>query len=162
MANLEFDIPITADMRFYIGELSNQFTALAILLLESQNKLSLQDDIRKHVPALPDLGNQITIEHLIHHTSGLRDIAVTKALSDWRDSEEISADKSIQLFASPLLDVDLQMNPYRTAPFIQGVVRGQKKGKFLIKLALFLSSYNPLYDFVGLDVQQNQGLQNLR
>lgn len=100
MANLEYDIPITADTRFYIGELANQFTTLSILLLESQNKLSLQDDIRKYVPTLPNLGKQITIEHLIHHTSGLRELAVTKALSGWKNSDEVSTDQAIQLFAS--------------------------------------------------------------
>jgi len=100
MANLEFDIPITAETRFYIGELSNQFTAMAILLLEADSKLSLQDDIRKYLPAYPDLGQRIAIEDLINHSSGIRDIAVTKALSGWGNSEEVSADQTMQFFTS--------------------------------------------------------------
>ena len=81
LANLEFDIPITEYTKFYIGELSNQFTAMAILLLESEGKLSLQDDIRKYLTEFPDLGQPIAIEDLINHSSGIRDIEVTKALS---------------------------------------------------------------------------------
>ncbi len=100
LANLEFDIPNTAETRFYIGELSNQFTAFAILLLESQNKLSLQEDIRKYLPTLPDLGKRIAIEDLIHHTSGIRDIAIAKALSGWKNSDAISKEHTIQLFVN--------------------------------------------------------------
>ena len=98
LANLEFDIPITAYTKFYIGELSNQFTALAILLLESEGKLSLQDDIRKYLPDFPDLG-QVTIEDLINHASGIRDINVTKVLSGWQGSDAVSDIQLTQLFA---------------------------------------------------------------
>ncbi len=100
LANLEFDIPNTAETRFYIGELSNQFTVLAILLLESQNKLSLQEDIRKYLPVLPDLGKLVAIEDLIHHTSGIRDMAIAKALSGWKNSDAVSEEQAIQLFVN--------------------------------------------------------------
>jgi len=73
MANLEHDIPITPQSVFYIGSVSKQFVAFAIALLTNQGKLSLDDDIRKYLPEIPDYGTPITIRHLIHHTSGLRD-----------------------------------------------------------------------------------------
>ena len=73
MANLEHNIPITPQSVFYIGSVSKQFVAFAIALLANKDKLSLDDDIRKYLPEIPDYGTPITIHHLIHHTSGLRD-----------------------------------------------------------------------------------------
>ena len=73
MANLEYGIPISSESIFRIGSTSKQFTAFSVLLLEEQGKLSLDDDIRTFLPELPDYGTPITIRHLIHHTSGLRD-----------------------------------------------------------------------------------------
>ena len=73
MANLEHDIPITPATIFHVASVSKQFTAMAIMLLAADGKLSLDDDIRKHLPELPDYGHVITIRHLLTHTSGLRD-----------------------------------------------------------------------------------------
>ncbi|MFQ6109001.1 MAG: serine hydrolase domain-containing protein [Candidatus Aminicenantales bacterium] len=73
MANLEHKIPITPRSLFYIGSVSKQFVAFSIALLATRGKLSLDDDIRKYIPEMPDYGTPITIRHLIHHTSGLRD-----------------------------------------------------------------------------------------
>ncbi len=73
LANLELDVPITPQSVFYLGSVSKQFVAAAVVLLAQQGKLSLDDDVRQHVPELPDYGAPITLRHLIHHTSGLRD-----------------------------------------------------------------------------------------
>ena len=73
MANLEVDAPITPNTIFHVASVSKQFTAMAIMLLVRDGKLSLDDDIRRHLPELPDYGHKITIRHLLHHTSGLRD-----------------------------------------------------------------------------------------
>ena len=72
-ANLEYDIPITTTTIFDIASVSKQFAAFAIATLSHERKLSLDDDIRIHLPDVPDFGNTITIRHLLHHTSGLRD-----------------------------------------------------------------------------------------
>src|SRR5712675_2502127 len=72
-ANIEDDVEITPRTVFDIGSTSKQFTAASILLLEKQGKLSVQDDIRKYLPEIPDYGHRITILHLLNHTSGLRD-----------------------------------------------------------------------------------------
>ena len=72
-ANLEYDIPITPATIFDIASVSKQFAAFAIATLAHEEKLSLDDDIRVHLPDVPDFGNTITIRHLLHHTSGLRD-----------------------------------------------------------------------------------------
>lgn len=73
LANIEENVAITPHTVFDIGSTSKQFTAASILLLEKQGKLSVNDDIRKYVPEIPDYGHKITILHLLNHTSGLRD-----------------------------------------------------------------------------------------
>jgi len=72
-ADLEHNVPAAPETIFELGSVSKQFTAAAVLALASQGKLSLDDDIRKHLPDIPDFGSVITIRHLLHHTSGLRD-----------------------------------------------------------------------------------------
>ncbi|MBP6687313.1 MAG: beta-lactamase family protein, partial [Lacibacter sp.] len=70
MADVELNVPLQPDMIFRIGSISKQFTAVAILQLAEQGKLSLQDDIKKYIPQLP-FKEIITIEHLLNHTSGI-------------------------------------------------------------------------------------------
>ena len=72
-ANLEYDLPITSSTVFLVASVSKQFTAFAIAMLAEQGTLSLDDDVRKYVPELHDFGPTITLRHLVHHTSGLRD-----------------------------------------------------------------------------------------
>jgi CubicO group peptidase (beta-lactamase class C family) len=73
MANIELAVPMQADHVFRIGSVTKQFTAIAILQLMEQGKLNLQDDITRFIPDYPVQGNKITIEHLLTHTSGIRD-----------------------------------------------------------------------------------------
>jgi CubicO group peptidase (beta-lactamase class C family) len=73
MANLDYSIPISATSVFYIGSTSKQLTAASVALLARQGKLSLDDDIRKYLPEMPQYESPVTIRHLIHHTSGIRD-----------------------------------------------------------------------------------------
>jgi CubicO group peptidase (beta-lactamase class C family) len=72
-ANIEYGIPITPRTPFIMGSVSKQFTAAAIALLVERGRLSLDDDVRKYVPELPDYGQRVTIDELVHHTSGVRD-----------------------------------------------------------------------------------------
>jgi len=73
LANLEENVPIVPSSVFDIGSTSKQFTAASILLLEKQGKLSVNDDVHKYIPELPEYGKKITILQLLNHTSGLRD-----------------------------------------------------------------------------------------
>jgi CubicO group peptidase (beta-lactamase class C family) len=75
MASLELGVPITPQTVFDIGSTSKQFTALSILLLQQQGKLSVEDDVRKFLPEIPDYAKRITLHHLMTHTSGMRDYA---------------------------------------------------------------------------------------
>lgn len=90
MANLETGLAISPSSIFHVASISKQFTAAAVALLASRGKLSLDDDIRKHVPEIPDYGTRITIRHLMHHTSGLRDQWVLLRLSGWRQEDLIT------------------------------------------------------------------------
>lgn len=71
-ANLEHSIPITPQTRFHVASVSKQFTGVAIGLLILEGKLSLADDVRRHLPEFPDYGHPITIDHLLQHRSGLQ------------------------------------------------------------------------------------------
>jgi CubicO group peptidase (beta-lactamase class C family) len=83
MANLEHDVPITPDSIFNIGSVSKQFTAFSIALLANDGKLSIDDDIRRYLPELPDYGQPIRIRHLLTHTSGLREGFNLMRLAGW-------------------------------------------------------------------------------
>jgi CubicO group peptidase (beta-lactamase class C family) len=83
MASLEHDVPITPSSAFYAASVSKQFTAFAVALLAQQGRLSLDDDIRKWIPEVPDFGKTITVRHLIHHTSGLRDYFGLLGMTGW-------------------------------------------------------------------------------
>ena len=71
-ANLELDVDMKPEYIFRIGSITKQFTACAILKLAEEGKLSLQDDITKHIKDYPSHGHTITIEHLLTHTSGIK------------------------------------------------------------------------------------------
>lgn len=83
MADLEHDVPITADTIFEAGSVSKQFTAAAVLLLARDGKLSLDDMVRKYVPEVPDYGAAITIRQMLTHSSGLRDWGSVEGIAGW-------------------------------------------------------------------------------
>ncbi|MHA2282481.1 MAG: serine hydrolase domain-containing protein [Promethearchaeota archaeon] len=90
MANLEYGIPITPQTVFNMGSISKQFTAFSILLLEKEGKLSLEDKIHSYLPYLPHFGKKITIQHLLNHTSGLREERELLMMSGWRDDHFVT------------------------------------------------------------------------
>jgi CubicO group peptidase (beta-lactamase class C family) len=71
LADLEAQQPITADSSFYLASLSKQFTAMAIILLAERRKLSFEDRLSAYFPRFPSWGAEITLRHMLHHTSGL-------------------------------------------------------------------------------------------
>ena len=72
-ANLEHMIPIDSKTIFRIGSVSKQFTAMAIAILEEKGLLSFEDEMQTHIPDLINYGEKVTINHMIHHYSGLGD-----------------------------------------------------------------------------------------
>jgi len=82
-ADLEHGVAMSRDTVLEAGSSSKQFAAAAILRLVEQGKLSLADDVRKHLPELPDYGRIVTIDNLLHHTSGLRDWGEIEVFAGW-------------------------------------------------------------------------------
>jgi CubicO group peptidase (beta-lactamase class C family) len=95
MEDLNEDVHITPGTVFHVASMSKQFTAAAIVLLAQQGKLSLDDDVRKYIPELPDFGQKITIRNLVHHTSGLRDQWALLGLAGWRYSRDLITDEDV-------------------------------------------------------------------
>ena len=96
-SNLEYGIPITPTSIFHVASISKQFTAAAIIMLSLEGKLSLNEDIRKYLPEVPDFGHVITFNHLIHHTSGMRDQWDLQELAGWRDGDLITEDDVLEM-----------------------------------------------------------------
>ncbi len=87
LASLEYNVPNTSETIFNTGSVSKQFTAMGIVLLHERGLLSIDDDIRKHLPDLPDFGHTITIRHMLHHTSGMRSLHAMFELAGWRNDD---------------------------------------------------------------------------
>ncbi|MBP6823496.1 MAG: beta-lactamase family protein, partial [Acidobacteria bacterium] len=97
MANLELGVAIEPDMIFRIGSVTKQFTAVSILMLMEQGKLSLSDEITKFLPDYPTQGHKITIEHLLTHTSGIKSYtSLPEWLPLWR--KDMTMKELIDLF----------------------------------------------------------------
>ena len=99
LANIEERVPITPQTVFDVGSVSKQFTAASILLLEKQGKLSLDDDVRKYVPELPDYGKRITILQLLNHTGGLRDYTMLMVVSGTNIENVTTEDDALAILA---------------------------------------------------------------
>lgn len=97
LADVEQGKRIGPDAVLHVASVSKQFTAFAVLLLERDGKLSLDDDVRKHLPELHNFGKTITLRHLLQHTSGLRDQWDLVSLAGWRMSDVITDDDVFRL-----------------------------------------------------------------
>jgi CubicO group peptidase (beta-lactamase class C family) len=84
MANLECDLPISTTTNFDIASMAKQFTAFCIFLLEKQNKLNIDDDIRRYLVWFPDLKYKIAIRNLLYQTSGIRDYLILQQICGTR------------------------------------------------------------------------------
>lgn len=130
LASLELGIPIQPDMVFELGSITKQFTAAAILMLQERGKLSLDDDITKHLPDYPTHGQKITIEHLLTHVSGIPSYT---GLPEWatRWREDLTVQQMIDLFK----DKPLEFAPgekwsyNNSAYFLLGAVIEKVSGK---------------------------------
>lgn len=96
-ADLESERKITPTTIFHIASVSKQFTSFAIAMLADQGKISMQDDIRKYLPEMHDFGTVITIDHLVHHTSGLRDQWNLLTMAGWRMDDVITREQILRV-----------------------------------------------------------------
>ncbi len=96
-AQLEYDIPITPDTIFHVASVSKQFTAMAIALLAADGRVDLDASVRKYVPELADFGHLITVRHLVHHVSGLRDHWELVRAAGWRMDDVITTEHLLKM-----------------------------------------------------------------
>jgi CubicO group peptidase (beta-lactamase class C family) len=97
MANLEHGVPIRTSSVFDIASVSKQFGAFAVALLEADGLLSADDEVHRHIPELPDFGRPITLRHLVHHTSGIRDWPGTLAMAGWDYQDVMSFEQILRM-----------------------------------------------------------------
>jgi len=138
MADLERQVPITPSTAFDIGSTTKQFTAASLALLVADGKISFDDDVRKYIPELPDYGTPITIDHLLRHTSGLRDYNGLLALAGY-SLEEVTTDS--QALALIVRQRRLNFTPgsrheySNTGYFLASVIIKRVSGKSLAEFA---------------------------
>lgn len=100
MADMEHAVPLTTTAVTEAGSVSKQFTAATILLLEQQGKLSIDDDVHKYIPELPDYGFTITLRNMMQHTSGLKDWGSVAAITGWpRSSKTYNNTDALQIIS---------------------------------------------------------------
>ena len=94
MGSLELGVPLSPESVFYMGSVAKQFTAASVVLAAEQGFLSLDDNVRKYIPELPDYGHPITLRQMLHHTSGIRDFLTLLGLSG-RDPATIHSEAEL-------------------------------------------------------------------
>ena len=137
-ANIELGAPITPETPFIMGSVSKQFTAASIALLAEQGKLRLDDDVRKYVPELPDYGKTITIDQLVHHTSGIRDFWTLVGAADMRYDDGYTVADVLRLAARQKhlnFDPGAEYNYSNTGYVVLGVIVQRVSGKTLRQFA---------------------------
>jgi CubicO group peptidase (beta-lactamase class C family) len=148
LADLETQRPITADTSFYLGSISKPFTAMAIMLLAEEGKLSYDDRLSAFFPQLPSWSTEISVRHLLHHTSGLPEyvelFSSSAGIPEWtRDvngvTNEAVLDRAMAL-AGPQFPVGTQYAysgmGYVLLAMIVATVSGQSSADFL-KVRIF-------------------------
>jgi CubicO group peptidase (beta-lactamase class C family) len=138
-ADLDHDVKNTPATIFDVGSIAKQFTAAAILLLAREGKLSLDDSIRKYLPEVPDFGAPVTLQQMLHHTSGIRDYEQLLWFNGWRlDSPDLLTDEDIlgivsrqkELNFSPGSDFDYSNTNYMLLAQVVSHVSGESFEKF--------------------------------
>jgi CubicO group peptidase (beta-lactamase class C family) len=151
-ADLERNVPMTPATVFTAGSMSKQFTAFSIHLLAQDGKLSLDDDIRKYVPEVPDFGARITIRHLLHHTSGLRDYMDLMVMSGSRTDDVTTRDDGLNL-----------LKRQRALNFAPGQEHMYSNtGYMLLGLIVQRASGQPLADFARERIFGPLGMKHTR
>jgi CubicO group peptidase (beta-lactamase class C family) len=101
-ANIEWKIPNTAVTKFRLGSMTKQFTAAAILLLEEQGKLKVEDPLSKFIPSAPEAWKSVTLYHLLTHTSGVPSFTDLSEYGTWKLSPENPAQMMAHIRDKPL------------------------------------------------------------
>lgn len=131
LADIENDVPATAETVYRIGSVTKQFTSAAIMRLAEQGKLSLDDTLQKFLPNFPSQGNRVTIRHLLNHTSGIR--SYTSLGAKWQRliRNDLTPDSMIALFANEPFDFKpgAQWRYNNSGYFLLGAIIEKLSGK---------------------------------
>ena len=138
LAEMEHNIPNTEKTIFESGSVAKQFTASAIVLLQQDGKLKIDDDVRKYIPELPEYEKPITIRHILTHTAGLRDWgSVMQLTGAGRGSRVITQDLALDVIIRqkhldfvPGAEYSYSNSGYQLAAIIVERVSGKKFGEF--------------------------------
>ncbi|MBL7906232.1 MAG: serine hydrolase [Bacteroidales bacterium] len=136
MADLELNVPMKPEMVFEIGSMTKQMTAVAVLMLMEEGKLSLQDEITKYIPDYPVQGHKITIHHLLTHTSGIKSYT---SMQEWQPlwRNDMTPEEMIDLFKNQPMDFApgehylYNNSAYFMLGYIIEKASGMSYGKFL-------------------------------
>jgi CubicO group peptidase (beta-lactamase class C family) len=150
VANVITAEPFTADTLFYAASVSKQFTALAVALLADEGKLSLEDDVRKWIPELPNYGTPITVAMLMHHTSGVRDFLGLLDLAGVETFDQLDVPKTLRLVAAQR---GLDFTPGTKHQYSNG-------GYFLLGQVVARASGEPLHEFAKRRILEPLGMQH--
>ena len=138
LANIEYGVPLTPRTPVTTGSVTKQFTAAAIALLVEQGRISLDDDVRKYIPELADYGKKITIRHLVHRTSGLRDWWALVSAAGMR-SDDAYAANDVLAFAARQKGLNFEpgaeYNYSNTGYILMAIVVQRASGKTLRQFA---------------------------
>ncbi|WP_090676597.1 serine hydrolase domain-containing protein [Paenibacillus tianmuensis] len=135
--SIEQKLPLTTKTVFNIASVSKQFTAFAILLLEQEGKLKLDDSILKYVPSLGAYAKPVTLRHLIHHTGGLVDYMELAEAAKIKDTHILTAEQSLE-----------HLKNHQTADFPAGTQFDYSNtGYFLLSLVVEKVSGKNLREF---------------
>ena len=148
LADVDKGTPLQPDMQLRLGSITKQFTAVAVLMLAEQGKLSLQDDVTRFLPDYPVQGKRITIEQLLHHTAGIRNY--TGMMSFWLTDGQ---DKSVQQMIDYFKDESLDFEPGERWSY-------SNSGYFLLGAVIEKVSGLPYADFLAQNIFEPLGMHD--
>ena len=132
LANVEHQVPVKPETIFQSGSMGKQFTAAAVMILAQENKLSLDDPVSKYFPDVPATWKDITIYHLLTHTSGLGDYPPEIDLKrDYTEAEMLAAFQKAPLDFEPGTSWNYSNVGYVTLGILIGKITGKFYGDFL-------------------------------
>ena len=147
MANLELNVPMKPENVFQLASISKQFTSVAVLMLMEQGKLSLQDPLSKFIADYPR-GNEITLHHLLNHTSG---IVSFNTLPDF--GTKIRIDVTPEEMINSFKNLPLEFNPGEKYSY-------NNSGYFLLGYVIEKTSGMTYEDFIKKNIFEKLGMKN--
>ncbi len=152
MANLSHGVPWARGTISNIGSVTKQFTAMGVLTLQAQGKMSLDDDIRTHIPELRDFGTPITIRNLLNHTGGYREVYNLLPIGGYQGEDAFARERAIAIVQR---QPELQSPPNTEWNY-------NNTGYILISLAIERASGQSFADYMRENVFEPLGMVDTR